>query len=141
MVPQRQISRPAKEAKQESVRAASEDKFDLRHELETLFKEYSLVPRINAKSFESSYSEVRGSEDNNSPKRDGIENESNVEIYFGTPFSKRRKDNVYGSSMQDKMERGYHVDGSRGEGLGIGCPGNQFRLGRMTGDGQPYFTN
>jgi len=58
----------------EDVRTTSEGRFDLRCELKTPFKEYGLVPRINAKSFGSLYSNVRGPEGNNSLKRDGIEN-------------------------------------------------------------------
>ena len=101
-----------------------EDSFDLRHEPKTPFEEYNLVLGINSKSFESSYSDVRGPEDNSSMKRDGIKNESNMEVYSGTSLGKRRRDNSWWSSMQDKMECCYGIDSRCGESIGINCPGN-----------------
>jgi len=86
MVPQRQISRPARETIGENVRTAGKGKFDLRCELKIPFEECLLVLGINAKSFKSSYRDVRRPEDNNFLKRNGIENGSNVEIYSGMPF-------------------------------------------------------
>lgn len=112
MVPQRQISKPTRKENGKDVRATSERKFDLRRKPKIPFEEYGLVPRINAKSLGGSYSDVRRPKDNNFLKRDGIENESNVEIRFRTSLGKRRKDSGCWSSMQDTMECGCNVDGS-----------------------------
>ena len=113
------------------VRAVGEGRFDLRREPKILFEEYGLVPSIKAKSLGSSYSDVRRPKDNSFLKRNGIENRSNVEIYSRTSLGKRRRDSSCWSSMQDKMECCYGIDGHCGEGIGINCPGNWFKSGRM----------